>query len=192
MDQVLDMKGQLSSPTAESSSPFSSTKYKNKIYTITRSSSNMIDNLPIFDEMEKLNDKCIGLSTFLYRKASIYKVMSVLSTIYITIVGAIVGVIGATSTGRQELDYTIAVLAFSITVIKALTSALNIDKRAYIIFRIAQQLSTISRDINLQNGSLTSNEQMIALFNNFAVQFDNCQRDAFGVGMTLAGQDPAD
>jgi len=155
----------------QSPSPSARTfRRKGNTYVVKNTQSNE-DVQDIYTIIDDLYNETNHMAWWADMKANIFKIMYVLSSIYIIVAGAVVGVLGINNrvvsnvnnaTVIQDFSPTniaIIVLGFSVTTLKALMDVFTIQKRSLLLKQSYIKLRSISRRINnLKNQNLTNTE----------------------------------
>lgn len=156
------------------------------------------DVADIHSIIDDMHENVIGLANTADLKASLCKGSHILGAIFVTIAGAVIGALSAStkniltyynsgnSTNVQDsievLDgifYSITVLGFLITVIKTLLSIFNIEQRSMILKNIAVNLRKIARNIKaLKNVNATA-EEIYRMIDNYHTEVDELHVSLF-------------
>ena len=128
-----------------------------------------VDN--IYHVIDDFYDDIVGQSKMADFQANFYRVINVLVSIYITIAGAVTGILGINTNTMNNFSnntlvkqdsgtlLAITVLGFSITVMKTLLVLSSIEKRSILLKESGIKLRKLSREIkNLKHENLTNAE----------------------------------
>jgi hypothetical protein len=155
--------------------------------------------------IDDMHDNVIGLANTADLKASLCKGSHILGAIFVTIAGAVIGALSASTkniltyyngTNVQDnisiLDgifYSITVLGFLITVIKTLLSIFNIEQRSMILKNIAVNLRKIARNIKALKNVTATAEEIYRMIDNYHTEVDELHVSLFS-SVTLPPQKP--
>lgn len=110
-----------------------------------------------------LYEDALKLSATANRKASIFKSIYILATFFVTIAGALIGVLSLESTDREKLKAPViiaAALGFIITAVQTLMSTFSIEKRSVLLKDVSFKLREVSRKIKeLGDSEISDNEK---------------------------------
>lgn len=153
------------------------------------------DVADIHNIIDDMHDDVIGLANMADLKASLCKGSHILGSIFVTIAGAVIGALSASttnilsyynSTNEQNnievLDgifYAITVLGFCITVIKTLLSIFNIEQRSMILKEIAINLRKIARNIKSLKTVNAPAEEIYLRIDHFHTEVDELNVSLF-------------
>jgi hypothetical protein len=140
------------------------------------------DDMIESDSMERMiNDlyaESIHLSIHANRKASILKAIHIMTTMFITIAGAVIGVLSIDHEDDAS-KYTAGILGFSISVVKTLSSTFSVEKKSVLLKETAAKLRKISRDVrSLQNEKIKPKKKLSKLDQYYA-QVDELDLNMF-------------
>ena len=131
----------------------------------------------------QLHEDCIRLSNRAVTIANIYKAINIISIIFITISGAVVGIL-ALEINKNYVTYLIAsILGFSITVVRTLMSVFGVEKRAVLIKDTANRLRRIARAIKTLQNTQTCSRDFLKLIENYYAEVD--ELDIGMIDMTI-------
>lgn len=160
-----------------------SVRHNGRTYFIknTKSVEDVEDIYVIIDD---LYEDARSMSFWADMKANIYKTIHVLSSIYIIISGAVVGVLGITSntpvinnSTDTGVTYTssmlaIIILGFSVTCLKSIIEVFSIHKKSIILKESGIKLRKIARDVkNLKNLDL-NNQDLLRKIDEYYTEID--------------------
>jgi hypothetical protein len=153
------------------------------------------DVADIHNIIDDMHDDVIGLANMADVKASLCKGSHILGTIFVTIAGAVIGALSASTTNMLSyyngtniqnnmgiLDgifYVITVLGFCITVIKTLLSIFNIEQKAMILKEIAINLRKIARNIKSLKTLNAPAEEIYLKIDHFHTEVDELNVSLF-------------
>lgn len=127
------------------------------------SDDDIIENDSTERMINDLYAEALHLSYHANRKASFLKAIHIASTMFITIAGAIIGVLSIDH-GDSTSRYTTGVLGFAITTIKTLTSTFAVEKKSVLLKETAARLKKLSRDVrSLQNENIKPKKKISKL-----------------------------
>ena len=134
--------------------------------------------------IDDLYEEARSMSFWADMRANIYKTIYVLSTIYVIIAGAVIGVLGITSnnplinnttnTGTTYTSSTLAIiiLGFSVTCLKSIIEVFSIHKKSIILKESGIKLRKIARDVkNLKNLDL-NNQDLLRRIDEYYTEMD--------------------
>ena len=114
--------------------------------------------------IEDLYTETLHMSSSSGRKAGLFKIFYVLATIFVTISGAVIGVLTLEGYESCSSLYIAAVLGFMITAIQTLLSTFSIEKRSVLLKDVSNKLRRISRELKvLQNSEINPKKKMVKL-----------------------------
>ena len=139
-----------------------------------------------FKMINDLYDDTISMTRMANIKAYVFKLLFVLGTFFITISGAVIGVLGVNYGTDQNADkspatiYVITVLGFSITIVKTLLALFKVEQRSYQIKEIAVKLRKIARDVRMVKALNLSHIELFQKLNEFYSDIDDLDVHLFG------------
>jgi hypothetical protein len=143
------------------------------IYRI-HSSDTKDDTESIFQLIDELSAKALRESSFADWKATLFKWIHIIGSIFITVAGSVIGVLGVVTNSDTNLynstaiatknyngaQLTFIILGFCVTICKAMLSLFGIEKKSYLYKQSALDLKKISRSANeLRSMDMTEQER---------------------------------
>lgn len=184
------------SDTAPISSSRTTFRRKGNTYVIKSEESNE-DVIDVFKMIDTIYEEISNKSYWASIKAQIYKFCHILISILIIVLGAVGGSLGASNynignklqlsnvtsievTSIQSIFYAQTVMGFCITIMKSLSSLLNLEQRSMSMKQISVQLRRIARAIKmLKNETMPVNEYYKKL-DEFNLIIDSLDINMFG------------
>ncbi|HSW76495.1 MAG TPA: hypothetical protein VLG50_05595 [Candidatus Saccharimonadales bacterium] len=126
-----------------------------------------------------LYDETVTQSRWADFKATLYKIGYIIGSIFITIAGAVIGVLGL-MIGSNHI--AVIFLGFSISVVKSLLSLFALEKRSYLLKDASIKLKKLSRDTNELKTQIISPDELIAKMNRIYNDMDDLDIYMFSNG----------
>jgi hypothetical protein len=179
------------SPTSGTSK--TSYRLNGNTYVIKTTESNE-DVEDIFSVIDNMYDNTVLKSNNANYKAFFYKLCHVFSSIFIVIVGSIIGALGASNSNnsniicinntitdtQQPFIYAITIMGFAITAIKSLATLFNIEQRSIMMKQISIRLRRISREIKMLKTIHMTPEEYCKKMEEYNILIDELEINMFG------------
>ncbi len=127
----------------------SSFRTKGTTYIIKNQESD--DTEDIYPILDNFYEEVLQQSKMADFQANLFKIINTLSLIFITLAGAVSGILAintyTTTSNDKATLVTITVLSFSITILKTLSALFTIEKKSIMLKESAVRLRKLSREI---------------------------------------------
>jgi hypothetical protein len=135
-----------------------------------------------------LYEETLNISITTNRKASIFKILYVLSNLFMIIAGSVIGILSLS--GDTVQSYISSILGFLITGIQTSLTTFSIEKRGVLLKEISSRLRRISRNLKiLQNSDIKARDKIKKL-EEFYAEVDELDLSIFDNNITSKNVKP--
>lgn len=136
--------------------------------------------------IEGLYNKALNMSQEANRKSNIFKFLYVISSFFMTIAGAVIGVLALQSYGSNTTKYVSSVLGFSVTCIQTLLSTFSIERRAVLLREVSSKLRRICRQIKEMKHTELKYKDKMKILEEYHTEVDELDLNIFDNNITVA------
>lgn len=146
------------------------------------------DDMAETDVIEKmindLYDETLHLSGLANNKATLFKYIYVISTLFVIIAGAVIGVLSSQDSMTDSAKIVVSVFGFVITGIGTFMTTFSVEKRGVLLKDVSNKLRKISRQIkSLQYSDIEPHNKMLKL-EEFYAEVDDMDMSIYDNKMT--------
>lgn len=130
--------------------------------------------------------EAMKLSSSASKRANLFRIIYILSTIIVTIAGVVIGVLTLQGLQTDATKYCAAVLGFSVTCVQTLLSTFSIERRGVLLKDTSNKLRRISRQIKtLQSADMKVKDKRRKL-EDFYAEVDEMDLNIFDNNITTS------
>jgi len=135
-----------------------------------------------------LYDETLNISISTNRKAGIFKILYVLSNLFMIIAGSVIGILSLS--GNIVESYISSILGFVITGVQTSLTTFSIEKRGVLLKEISSRLRKISRNLKLLQNSDMKARDKIKKLEEFYAEVDELDLSIFDNNITSKNVKP--